>query len=275
MNFTEFVNAMKQQVTEQMEPGITVESYTAIKNNGAKRQGLVIIASGVNISPTIYLEEFYEQYQGGKSMPSLAQEIKDLYEKIRIQRSCPYEHMFSYQKLKDKIVYKLIREETNRELLKNVPWEKFLDFAKVYYALIENEAFGSAFMQIKKEHLRDWKVTEEDIRLAAERNTPVCLPDKVVSMTDCMYILTNQSQSFGAAAMCYPGTLRRVGEQIGEDYYLIPSSVHECVLVPKRCGMDREQLERMLVEINKTEVAQEDVLSERVYYYSREEGKLV
>ena len=82
MNYSEFVNAMQSKVREQMEPEVKVETHTAVKNNGTHRIGLVLMQRGVNMSPTIYLEEFYEQYQNGTDISELAQMIQNLYQRI-------------------------------------------------------------------------------------------------------------------------------------------------------------------------------------------------
>ena len=68
MNYTEFVNAVKEKLTRELNGGVRVNVYTTKKNNATERTGLILETPGVNISPTIYLEEFFELYEKGKQM---------------------------------------------------------------------------------------------------------------------------------------------------------------------------------------------------------------
>lgn len=65
MNYTEFVNAVKEKLTQELNGGVRVNVYTTKKNNATERTGLILETPGVNISPTIYLEEFFELYEKG------------------------------------------------------------------------------------------------------------------------------------------------------------------------------------------------------------------
>ena len=60
MDYKEFTNAVQKQMNQRMEGGVQASLYTAVKNNGRERTGVLIETPGINISPTIYLEEYYE-----------------------------------------------------------------------------------------------------------------------------------------------------------------------------------------------------------------------
>lgn len=86
------------------------------------------------------------------------------------------------------------------------------------------------------------------------------------------YILTNQKYQRGANAMAYDGILERAGEVLGADYYILPSSAHELILVVDREQLDCEELQCIVKEVNETEVEQKDFLSNKVFFYDRENG---
>lgn len=65
MNYTEFVNAVKEKLTQELNGGVRVNIYTTKKNNATERTGLILETPGVNISPTIYLEEFLNYMKKG------------------------------------------------------------------------------------------------------------------------------------------------------------------------------------------------------------------
>lgn len=90
-----------------------------------------------------------------------------------------------------------------------------------------------------------------------------------------MYVLTNTQKLYGAACMLYPGVIKGFAEKMGSDFYLLPSSVHEVILVPAGAGADQEALKEIVTDINRTQVAADEVLSDSVYYYSRSRDKIL
>ena len=270
MEYFEFVEAMRDEVEKLMDEGIRVESHTAVKNNGRQRKGLVIIREGINISPTIYQEEFYEQYQNGSDIPDLAQSVLNLYDKIKVNQSYPCENILSFDKIKDQIVYKLINKKWNEKLLTEVPYTDFLDLAVVFYIILEHSDFGNATVMIRNEHIRQWGITAEDLYKISVENTNRILPVEINKMTDFMYVLTNSNRSLGASAILYSGVCEKLSGMLGGKFYILPSSIHELIIIPESYGIDKEHLQMMVEEINETEVEQEEVLSDNVYYYDGE-----
>lgn len=90
-----------------------------------------------------------------------------------------------------------------------------------------------------------------------------------------MYVLTNCQRMYGAAAMLYPGELEKFAEQKKCSFFILPSSVHEVILLPDRGEKDRKFLQEMVQEINESFVEKEEVLSDSVYYYDRDKKELL
>ena len=90
-----------------------------------------------------------------------------------------------------------------------------------------------------------------------------------------MYVLTNRKKLYGAACMLYPDILKKFSEKAGKDFYILPSSVHEVILVPADSGTDQESLREIVTDINRTQVAEEEVLADSVYFYSRSMDKIL
>lgn len=275
MNFTEFVLTMQAEVKEKVSPEVSVEVHTSRKNNGRQRTGLVLSRQGINMSPTIYMEEFYDQYLDGVSIEHLAHMIRRFYEKVKVRHSYPFENILSYQKVKNRIVYKVINKEANEEMLRDMPYEKYFDLAVVYYVILELTPFGTAMVQVENKHLKLWGVSAADIAAAARENTLKLLAPDVIRLTDFLYVVTNRTGTFGAAVMLYPEIWKRIRNMIGEDFYILPSSIHELILIRESYGMNRTQLEMMVEEINETEVDEEEVLTDTVYYYCGKEDRVV
>ena len=82
-----------------------------------------------------------------------------------------------------------------------------------------------------------------------------------------MYVLTNKQKMFGAGVIFYPGILELIESILGDHFYILPSSVHECILVPDQGQYSRIELKRMVKEVNDSQVEDEEILSYEIYYY--------
>ena len=138
MTYFQFIHAVETKVKKEVEEEKTVSIHTNVKNNGVRRSGIMISEKGINISPTIYLEEYFHQFRMGYPLEQIAKDIVGLYEKIRFQNSWEDgEKVKDYEFVKDKIIYRLIGREENQELLKEIPYKSYLDLAIIYYVLLE------------------------------------------------------------------------------------------------------------------------------------------
>ena len=205
MNYTEFMNAMLCEIRGQVDAQVRTELYTVTKNNGTRRTGILFKQEDSNLAPTIYLEEFYQKYLKGQQVPDLADSICSIYQEIRVKKTCDCQNLFDFNHVKEHIVYKLIRRDSNEELLKQIPYEPFLDLAVVYYIQIDNTRFGSAAIQIRNEHLRYWRVEKEEIRRLAEKNTPRIYPVQIRQIVRFMYVATNERCSLGGSSDAVSG----------------------------------------------------------------------
>lgn len=90
-----------------------------------------------------------------------------------------------------------------------------------------------------------------------------------------MYVLTNQKRCYGASCLVYPGMLEILAEKIQDDFYIIPSSVHETIIIAQEGCMDSASLNEMIEEVNLTQVDKEERLSDHTYLYVRKSKKLI
>ena len=98
MNYCQFIRAVEQKVEEGVKGQVSVAVHTSIKNNGVRKYGLILTQPGINISPTIYLEEYYQQYKRGDSLENIAGNILRLYGEIRFERSWEGEYIKEYKR---------------------------------------------------------------------------------------------------------------------------------------------------------------------------------
>mgnify|MGYP000376784126 FL=1 len=294
MNYQQFIEEVERRVKEKIKGNetITVYIHTAVKNNGKERKGITVSEKGIHISPTIYLEEYFQQFQEGKPIEKIVEKILQLYEEVKCSHPCEESLLQNYEELKGKFACKLIHRGKNEKLLNDIPYVSWMDLAIVVFVLLEVSPYGTATVLVRKEHLEIWGLTEAQLFDEAKKNTPILLPYQFCPMRkllreicpyavdegeeeeESLYVLSNKLRSFGAASMLYEGILEKVGQKLGENYYILPSSIHEVIVVPESKSPVKQDLEEMVREINETQVEEEEVLSDRVYYFSRKENRL-
>lgn len=82
-----------------------------------------------------------------------------------------------------------------------------------------------------------------------------------------LYVAGCSSDYCGASVILYDGFLKFIAERLGKNFYILPSSIHECIVVPKESKIEKEMLLDMVVEVNCFEVSRQDKLTDGVYYY--------
>lgn len=284
MTYYQFIQAVENGLKEAVGEFITVWLHTAYKNNGTIRKGVILKNEKVNLAPTIYLEEYYELFLDGSSLEDILSDILRVYEKVCFHKSWDERCVSEYSSVKDQIIYRLVNRKANEHLLKELPFVPYLDLAIVFYVLIDVTDDGTATMMIHREHLEKWNVSEEEVYEQAKMNTLRLLPDEFIPMravvqefldedlelgNDKMYVLTNRIRSYGAAAILYQGRLEAIGMYLDSNYYVIPSSIHEVIIVPEKEVSGISMLTEMVQEVNETGVSKEEVLSDHAYYYDR------
>ncbi len=296
MNFNEFIEVIKSKVEVKLGDNHLVECKQVLKNNGVTYHALHIRKEGNNTSPTIYLEPFYNIYlnQGADRVNNnLINEITKLYtENID---SPPYMNevwkFTDYEFAKNKIMYKLINTQQNRELLKKVPNIPYLDLSIVFYLYFgadDNEQYTA---MVYNTHKEIWGVDSEIIYHHAMANTQNAFPASIRSLQQIMqefaqlanledfsdnkileppiYVLSNTKRVNGAGVLLYANILEGFSEKRGCDLIILPSSTHEVLLIPADNDVDFQELQAMVKDINITEVPAEDRLSDHVYLYER------
>ena len=304
---TDFAEAVRTETIKKLGGEYQVTVETKNKNNKAVYTGLHISRKGMEAEPLVYLDDYFRQYQNGNMTVSEAVECV-----VRASRkkgpSVEIRQFLEYENVKDSIVYKLINTEMNRELLDDLPHMEFLDLSVVFCCLVMEEEDNPAFIWIHNIHMKLWDVTVEELYRAASENTQQLekpelmnieeilydvLPEKGFSLNENdrsmeektagnndaastvpVYVLSSRKRLQGAACMLYPDLLRRIADRMDSSYYIIPSSIHELLLIPAAEFADRDELKAMICEINDTHVAPEERLSYSLYGYDRKENKV-
>lgn len=262
------------------------------KNNGVLLEAVVVLGEGERMAPTLYLRDLYEEYQCGKELEEIAEQMLALEEEKKREADFSLKGFENYGKARAHIYYKLVNYKMNRSLLEKVPHVKYLDLAVVFYYRVENGRFYNATILIHNCNLETWGINKRQLMEDAVLNTSRKLPYTLQGMEsliadltgetselaredELMYVLTNDQKYYGAAVILYPHVLNHIAKLLKRNFYIIPSSVHECILVPDLGHYSRIELMKMVKEVNQCQVEEEEVLSYEVYYYDRRKEALM
>lgn len=310
-NLEKELEAIKKEVEKRCTGNGKVEIQEIEKNNGVIKYGMIIHNEKKSVSPLIYLEPYLMELRKGKPIEETAESIYYIYQKWNKSDSIIASNDLNVGLAKDNMIYQLISLEKNEERLRNMPHRIIgEDLAVVFSVLLEknNQAMMSA--KISHDCLKHWGMKEEELWELADKNTPKLLPVKMERLTDVlidllkaqieesgielneeawnnlldthkkqmdeqvelpMYILSNQYKVWGASTILYPGALKAAAKQLDGDLIVLPSSIHEVILVRKEMMLDYDTMAEMVKEINQKEVLEEEVLSDSVYLYCRKD----
>ncbi len=303
MDIYEFLEAIKMKLQAYYGDEYTVSICSITKNNDHVKNGVTIRKNDENLAPTIYLDKQYEEYKDGRSFQDITDELITTRSGCADSIGMDMDFFLDYARVKDKLRVKLISKGRNKNLLQDIPHMDFADLSVAFYVAIEDEKIGSGSILIRNEHIKEWGVSidrlYEDARNATIKEEPPYLADLVNMLTEIyinkthtswkdmsadirqsleemrsnksnMYVLTNSSKLYGATVIMYPGMLEEIGDHIEDDYYVIPSSLHEVLIVPQYACPDGAELSAMVEDVNRTELDATEILSEHAYRYHRD-----
>ncbi|HEY9575921.1 MAG TPA: DUF5688 family protein [Lachnospiraceae bacterium] len=292
-DYLQFKKEIVKTLKDRLKDLGRVELYQVNKNNGVFLEALTIKVDGENISPSFYLDDFYNLYLQGHTTAGLAEVIYLNWESHRIKEGIDTSFFSDFAKIRPFICYRLIHYQRNEEMLKEHPHIKMMDLAMVFYYRVPKEILEGANVLVRKSDIKRWGISREELLKIANENTPGQMPYKIVAMDDflmgkveweeridylktesSMYILSNKEQFYGAAAIFYPNLLKNISHYFKTNLYILPSSIHETILIPDREEYSKADLENMVREVNKTQLSREEILSDKVYYYDSKTEKL-
>lgn len=287
MNYSEFKRDLLDCVQKSIGEDTRVTIERIPKNNGILLDGMVFYNREKNVTPIIYLEEFYEFWKKGISISHLVDKILESCRDCACRIEVEEDFFLHYEEMKSHIYYKLINYEKNKELLRQVPHRRILDLAMVFYYRIE-DVEPMATILIQNNHIAMWNIPIEELVANAYKYTCLYMPSVFLTMAQAtqmeedwgsdnevpMYVLTNQQKQFGAGSILYPGILAQAEVLLGDSFYILPSSIHECILISSQTGYTQRELAKMVTEINQNHVDDREVLSNHAYYYSKNSGKI-
>ena len=318
MKYELFTEELTECIINMAEPGEEVTVRKILKNNDTAFDSVTVKQPGCNMTPTLYFQDLKRSFDEGMQMDELARSV------LSFSRTgsgvWPAEDFDpgDYSYFRDKVMFRLVSSDRNRQYLRHRPHRGRLDLEIVYYyqCRIGKESMGT--ISIGDEDLNRWGISEEEIYRDALRNTPILNPPVICPITDLLnsftdpdgmpdlgapvrdadpdegvdiglpvyepdlygnapvplLVLTNESKYCGAACMLYEGLLRDLSDEIRSDLFIIPSSIHEVLLLPDEGEFSEEELSALVCEINAHFINPSEILSDHVYRFKHLSGIL-
>ena len=285
-----FVNNLVAELEDRFNGEVKVQEV--LKNNRTLT-GITLRKESQSIVPTIYVNDFFASYEAGEmDIEEVAEKIMDITEKNQVSDNTFNADSFTnWEYVKERVMPSVISKE-NAELLKTLVYtDTKTDIAECYdIVLSESEENGRMSVKITTDLFKQYGITRAELKKIARKNAldkmtfksmAETLRELMGDMADVfgipeeesgMWVLSNESKSKGASLMFNKTALDRVVKRTGKsEFFILPSSIHE-VLVITENGVDKDTLKGMVVDVNATQVAPEDKLTDSVYFY---DGKKV
>lgn len=301
MNFEQFVEDVKAEIKHYLPDEFKDAQIDILQHNKLNESylGMTVRKDDQTIAPTVNLEHYYEMFQAfDENLDIVMQQVADLVtlKPIHLDLSL----FTNYEVAKEHLFIRVSDAERNGELLTGLPHRRVENLAITYHIVAEIGEEGIGSTPVTNRMLNGFGITEEQLHQDALDNSPKIFPAKVEAMSSMMdkmmredmrragmteeeidlyfenmglnepnplTVVTNEHQTNGAAVLFYPGQMEKLGESVKGDFFILPSSTHEVLILPDDGGMTYQELKAMVMEINSTQVSPEDRLADEVYHY--------
>ncbi|MBQ9488653.1 MAG: hypothetical protein IKO41_06625 [Lachnospiraceae bacterium] len=299
MNKNEFAEEVRKNLAESFGEEMEVKLQKVKKNNGITLLGIMVNDKKRNIAPTLYLDDLYEEFQNGRAFEEILGVVRENLKRGMPKGKIDMDFFMEFEKVKEKICYRLVNQERNAQMLEKVPNIPFLDLAITFFYVFWNDEIGGGSIAITNTHLEKWGTSVAELWKVANDNTRRIYPEQCCPMEELLFelmgrhtkiwpalpeecswgpfsmkILTNHTRNNGSAVILYDGYLERLAEKLESGFYILPSSVHEVIMFPKIQEYGEDFLKEMVRESNEHVVDPQEFLSDSVYYYDRDQKKI-
>ncbi|MGN0418690.1 MULTISPECIES: DUF5688 family protein [Anaerostipes] len=283
----EFYSYVEHHILEFMKDTREKEAVVqkTAKNNQVSRIGLSVGKREERLLPVLYLEPFYRKYSKGEELDTVLAEIASAYEEYEGCFPLDPGKIEDYDFIKENLFFRLVNYERNQKQLQECPYERMEDLAVTYRWIAYRSHDGMASAIVRYRDMILWGITEEQLKADAIANTKKIFPPTIRKIQSVIpvhveegdipvFVLSNGDYMNGASAMIYKGILKEFAERMNCNLYILPSSIHEVIILLEEDAKDIGELFKMVRETNQSVVDREEVLSDNVYYYDRNADKI-
>lgn len=289
MDYKEFVDWVAEDLRAKF-PDALVMAQQVDKLQEGSYYGICVKPKESRVGVSLDLAAAYAQLEFGIPYEETLDDIvKDVQTGIRKRPNLSVNNLGDYSSMKEKLMVQVIPMAGNENMLAKIPHTKCEDMAIVYRFVLDINDRGMTSSSVTNSMLDGYGITKEQLHADAVENAAEKFPVKLRNMNEMMaemmgiapemmpeqepemYVVTNNKNVCGASCIFYPGFMEQAAEKIGGDFFVLPSSIHEVLLLPVREPSDIKELESTVREINQAEVEPKDRLSNSVYHYDAKE----
>ena len=295
MDFNEF----KEQFTEDVKQGLADAgidakiSINTVEKMNETYEAMTVTPEGSNVGVNVNMEKFFEAYENGTPYEDVVDKAVNVIEGgFANQPTVDVSALTDYDQMKDKLIMEVVSAEANADMLDKVPHKDMEDMAVVYRFEIDSNDDGRATILVTNQLIETMGVTPEQLHADAMENAPELKPAVIKGMSEVMaemmgvstedlammgmpmdpadeqmFVASVPDKIHGAGVLAYQDFMDQAAERVGGDFFILPSSIHEVLIVPDNGNMSLSDLEAMVKEVNATQVAPEDKLTDSVYHY--------
>jgi len=286
MSYEEFLDVAKDAAKARYpEADVTIQKVDKLQ--GESYVGLSVRPEGQNAAVTMNLHELHDQVAGNPKR--LAEVIRDfLYGLDKALEQIPQvdvRRFQDYDQVKGSLIMQVIPVEPNKEKLEQIPHKTIEDIAVVYRIDVSDSRHHNASTLVTNQMMEHFGITREQLHQDAVASQMAHRPPTLKNMSEMMaemsggmmdmpespmWVATVEGGVHGAAAVQIPEFMDQAAEKLGGNFFVLPSSIHECLFIKDDGEFQRPQLEEMVQSVNATEVSAADFLSDSVYHYDSE-----
>lgn len=302
--YSRFGQSLCEQIRQLLGDGYETELSQVKKNNGVQKDVLYIRQENNDCVPCFYMDEMFRSFCFGEHIEAIAEYVKNIVLGESAEVKEQVETYIRKEWIVENMFLRLVHYEKNKADLEQAVYVRVLDLAAVFYVLTEDSEEGVKSFRLPKSTWKSLELGEPEAYFhTVAMNTRKLFEERLelleYMVLECMarrqqielplrelirspgqklrenhlYVLTNHRRINGAAVILYPRMLEELAERFGGGFYVIPSSVHEVLLV-KEDEIGEKRLNEMVKEVNETQLEPEDVLADQVYFYSPEKRRL-
>lgn len=280
MNFDEFTEYAKAHIGEFLPPEYAAADIRVdeVQKMNERYTGMTVRLEEKASAPVINMEMFYQQYQDDRPISNVMQDMAGIVQ-MEPPASIDINVMKDYEQVKDKLFIRLNSQEGHDQIMADSPHRIEADLLMTYHIYIPDRDGDGGFMsaRITNDMMKEFGISQEQLHQDAIASTEHILHPRVQSMMEAltgipeddpkMMVVTNEQGVLGASALFCSGIMDKAAEQMKGNYFVLPSSIHEMLVVPDNGDFNRADLESMVKEANRTVVDPGDRLSDAVYHY--------
>ncbi len=294
MEYAEFLEAVEVGLRTRLGETIQIDSHELLKNN-VRREVMVIRVDQERATPCIPLESLYAMHQLGETLEEIIDKVVAIVQDNPNITVEDIKRIQNWDYVKELVEVRIVGTENNQEFLSEVPHREFLDCSVIYYLNVDSWIVGDrhASIKITNQNMSMWGITIEELDKCASTNylkkeiTFQSMQEVLAELLENeqegdledeskpMYVLSNKERQYGAVVMTDDKMLQSVYQKLKGDYYILPSSLHELILVPIEMAIEISELKEMVVSINEAVVSDDEILSNSIYYYDGEKVSVV